>query len=97
MYVYDLIGLDLGWNEHGVFGNGTQDNVLVPCARHLDQMPLCMGPLGGREKWLAQELATLMSRKIVPSASIVWLTLSCYNVHTQHMHVQDPYNIINHL
>ena len=74
VYVYDLTGLDLGWNEHGVCGNGTQ--------RHLDQMPLCMGPLGGREKWLAQELATLMSRKIVPSASIVWLTLSCYNVHT---------------
>ena len=92
--MYDLTGLDLGWNEHGVCGNGTQDNVLVPCARHLDQMPLCMGPLGGREKWLAQELATLMSRKIVPSMADS-LMLQC--THTQHMHGQDPYNIINHL
>ena len=53
-----------GWNEHGVCGNGTQDNVLVPQHLDLTQCSVDMGPLGGREteKWLAGHSFVLMSR-----------------------------------
>ena len=55
-----------GWNEHGVCGNGTQDNVLVP--RHLDLTQCCL--LHGSTGWQGEMVGTgaghsfvLMSRK----------------------------------
>ena len=49
LYVHTALDqvVTFGWNEHGVCGNGTQDNVLVP--RHLDLTQCCL--LHGSTGW----------------------------------------------
>ena len=58
--------MTFGLNEHGVCGNGTQDNVLVP--QHLDLTQCCL--LHGSTGWQGEMVGTgaghsfvLMSRK----------------------------------